>query len=417
MKKLKVNNTILIVSGMIVGMIAGYFFKDIMINTKFIGDIFLRLIQMSVGILIMGSVIESIGSLKMCEFKRIGTKAFICFGITTTFATIMGVFLANILKPGIGINYTSDLTSDIVGSQDSIGTIITNFFPNNIVSSLSNGNTIQIIVFSLLFGIALSILCEKTKDDKLLKSIKNFNKILIIVIEIVMKAAPLGIFSLLGWVVGTYGFSVIIPLIKFLFTMALGTILLLSIYISFISIYAKVNPLKLIYKLIRMGIVAFTTTSSAIALPIKMEDSENKLGVSKNISNLVNPLGMSLNSDGLALFLSIACITIAQFFGIDMTINQQFIIIIMAILATLGTVVVPGGGLVALAIVLPTIGLPIEGVALLSGIDWFSGMFRTVLNVIDDALVSLTIAVNENEFDRNIFENNFTNISKKITAI
>ena len=100
-----------------------------------------------------------------------------------------------------------------------------------------------------------------------------------------------------------------------------------------------------------------------------------------------------------------------------MTINQQFIIIIMAILATLGTVVVPGGGLVALAIVLPTIGLPIEGVALLSGIDWFSGMFRTVLNVIDDALVSLTIAVNENEFDRNIFENNFTNISKKITAI
>lgn len=166
-----------------------------------------------------------------------------------------------------------------------------------------------------------------------------------------------------------------------------------------------------------MGIVAFTTTSSAIALPIKMEDSENKLGVSKNISNLVNPLGMSLNSDGLALFLSIACITIAQFFGIDMTINQQFIIITMAILATLGTVVVPGGGLVALAIVLPTIGLPIEGVALLSGIDWFSGMFRTVLNVIDDALVSLTIAVNENEFDRNIFENNFTNISKKITAI
>lgn len=413
MKKFKLNNTILIFLAMILGMVAGYFFKDFMINTKFIGDIFLRLIQMSVAVLIMGSVIESIGSLKIKELKRIGRKTFICFATTTILAALVGVFLANIIKPGVGINFASDLSTNIVGSKDTIGTIITNFFPNNIIASLSTGNTIQVIIFALLFGVAISIITEKTNDTKILELIKSFNQVLVKVIEIVMKAAPIGIFSLLGWAIGTYGFTVIFPLFKFLLTLALGAFLLLALFITVVSSYAKVNPLKLVSKLSRMGIVAFTTTSSAITLPVKMKDSEEKLGVSKGISNLVNPLGMSLNSDGLALFLAIACITIAQFFGINMTIQQQFVVVIMATLATLGTVVVPGGGLVALAIVLPTVGLPIEGVALLAGIDWFSGMFRTLLNVIDDALVAFVISVNENEFDRNIFDNSNIEISSE----
>lgn len=157
--------------------------------------------------------------------------------------------------------------------------------------------------------------------------------------------------------------------------------------------------------------MAFTTTSSAITLPVKMADAENKIGISKRISRLVNPLGMTLNSDGLALYLAIACITISQFFNINMTISQQVTIVVMSTLATLGTVVVPGGGLVALAIVLPVMGLPLEGIALLAGIDWFSGMFRTVMNVIDDVIVALAIAINENEFDREIFLSDEVNLS------
>lgn len=142
-----------------------------------------------------------------------------------------------------------------------------------------------------------------------------------------------------------------------------------------------------------------------------MADAENKIGISKRISRLVNPLGMTLNSDGLALYLAIACITISQFFNINMTISQQVTIVVMSTLATLGTVVVPGGGLVALAIVLPVMGLPLEGIALLAGIDWFSGMFRTVMNVIDDVIVALAIAINENEFDREIFLSDEVNLS------
>ena len=139
-----------------------------------------------------------------------------------------------------------------------------------------------------------------------------------------------------------------------------------------------------------------------------MEDSENKVGISRRVSRLINPLGMSLNSDGLALYLALSCLTIAQFFHVDLSLQQQFVIVIMSTLATLGTVVVPGGGLVALAIVLPTAGLPIEGVALLAGIDWFSGMFRTTLNVIDDVLVALIVAYSEGEFYRDIFDETVT---------
>ena len=197
---------------------------------------------------------------------------------------------------------------------------------------------------------------------------------------------------------------VIVPLIKFLLAFAIAASLILVSFITITATIVKVSPLKLAKKLSRMGVMAFTTTSSAVTLPVKMEDSENRIGVSKRVSRLINPLGMSLNSDGLAIFLALSCLTIAQFFGIEMSIQTQFTVVIMSTLATLGTVTVPGGGLVALAIVLPTVGLPIEGVALLAGIDWFSGMFRTVLNVIDDALVALVVAHSENEFDREIFD-------------
>lgn len=404
MKKFKISSTIAIFIAMILGMVAGFLFKDVMLNAKFIGDIFLRLIQMSVVLLIMGSVIEAIGSLKLGDFKRIALKAFLCFAMTTILAAICGVIFANIFKPGVGITFNEELTTTITTMEEPITTVITNFFPNNIISSLANGNTIQVIVFALFFGVALSKVNESEKAKGLLDIVKTFNKVLIKVIESIMKLAPIGVFSLLGWVVANYGLAVILPLVKFLLTLAIGTVVLLAVFIAITSIRAKVSPIKLIANISKMAIVAFTTTSSAVTLPVKMEDSENKLGVSKKISNLINPLGMSLNSDGLALYLAIACVTISQFFGVEMSIQRQLVIVIMAVLSTLGTVVVPGGGLVALAIVLPTIGLPIEGVALLAGIDWFSGMFRTVLNVVDDALIALNISIEENEFDRVIFE-------------
>ncbi len=404
MRKMKLNGTAAIVIAMILGIIAGSLFSDFMVSKKFVGDIFLRLIQMSVVILVMGSVIEAVGSLKMKALGRLGGKSLLGFVFTTLVAATVGILLSNLIQPGSGIIYNGELTTTTTATEQTLAEMITGFFPNNIIDSLASGNTIQVIVFAILFGIAIILINEQTGDTKILRFVQSINQVLLKLIKIVMNLAPIGIFSLLGWAIGSYGLAVIIPLFKILLTIIVACLVILSIFILITATYARVSPLRLTKKMLHMGIVALTTASSAITLPVKMEDSENKIGISKEVSRLVNPLGMSLNSDGTALFLAVACITIAQFFGMDLSLQAQFKVVIMATLATIGTIVVPGGGLVALAIVLPTVGLPIEGIALLAGIDWFSGMFRTLLNVTDDVLVALVVAVSEDEFNREIFD-------------
>lgn len=403
--QLRNNTTLQIFLAMMLGIVAGLVLPELMVELKFIGDIFLRLIQMGIILLVMGSVIEAIGSLHRKEIGNLGLKALFGFALTTISAAVVGIVIANVIQPGAGIVYNEELTTSIKATDKTIAQIITDFFPSNIISSIGSGSTIQVIVFAILAGLASSIISESNPNNTFLNNIKSLNEILLQVIKLVMRIAPLGIFCLLGWVIGYYGIQVILPLFKFLLAFAIGMTLILAVFIFITATIVKVSPLKLSKKLLRMGVMAFTTTSSAITLPTKMADAEERIGVSKRVSRLINPLGMSLNSDGLAIYLALSCLTIAQFFNIEMSIQQQFIVVIMSTLATLGTVTVPGGGLVALAIVLPTVGLPIEGVALLAGIDWFSGMFRTVLNVIDDVLVALLVAHSENEFDREIFEN------------
>ncbi|UZW14156.1 dicarboxylate/amino acid:cation symporter [Clostridium pasteurianum] len=401
MKKISIVK--LIVLAMILGIIGGILIGKPIGNIKFLGDIFLRLIQMSVVILIMGAVIEAVGSLDPDELGRLGSKTLIGFLVTTVIAAAVGIILANVISPGSGITGMNNLHSDVKLVNQSFADIIVNFFPKNIMESLSSGNTIQVIVFAILFGLALSILGKKEGNNAILNFVKQVNITLTYVIQIVMKSAPIGIFALIAWVVGTTGIKVIVPLAKFLLAMGIGTVGIIIVTILITALYAKISPIRLATKFYRMGIVAFTTTSSAVTLPVEMEDAENKMGINKRVSRLVLPLGMSLNSGGLALYLALACLTVSQFFNINLSMPQQITVVVMSTLATLGTVVVPGGGLVALAIVFPTMGLPMEGIALLAGIDWFSGIFRTVLNVFNDVIVAFFIAVNENEFDRETF--------------
>lgn len=405
MKKFFSSMTNQIMIAMILGMIIGLLVGPAIAPIKVLGDIFLRLIQMSVVVLIMGAVIEAVGSLDPRELGRLGGKMFAWFMGSTLFAAAFGILGGYLIKPGQGLNI--ELASDyaVRTADQTIPEMITNFFPTNIIESMASGNMIQVIVFALLFGLAISFIVKDNPNNTLLKVIVDFNEVILQVVKFVMKMAPIGIFALLAWVTGTIGVKVILPLVKFLLVFAVCAILHLIFVVFVSSAYVRANPLLLFKKLRKMTIMAFTTTSSAITLPTKMEDSENKLGVSKRISNLVNPLGMALNSNGLSMYLALACITLAQFYGQNLSLGTIIQVVVLSTLACLGTVVVPGGGLVALAIVVPAIGLPPESIALLAGIDWFSGMFRTVLNVDIDALVSMLIAHDENELDRSILEN------------
>jgi len=387
---------------MVLGMVIGLIVGPAIAPVKVVGDIFLRLIQMSVVVLIMGAVIEAVGSLDPKELGKLGGKIFAWFMALTALAAALGIGLGYIVKPGAGLNMDMGATA-IAASEQTLSEMIVGFFPTNIIDAMAKANMIQVIIFSILFGLSLSVIGKQDKDNVVLNFIRHFNVAILNVVKMVMNLAPIGIFSLLAWVTGTIGVKVIVPLAKFLGSMAIGTVIYMVFLILISAAYAKVSPVRLAKHLWKMTVVAFTTTSSAITLPTKMEDSEIKLGVSKRISRLVNPLGMALNSNGLSLYLSLACITLAQFFGMEMSMIELVRIVVLSTLACLGTVVVPGGGLVALATVLPAMGLPPESIALLAGIDWFSGMFRTVLNVDSDALVAMIIAVDEKELDYDIF--------------
>lgn len=401
LKKINMTNQIMIamVLGIIVGLVVGPSIAPI----RVLGDVFLRLIQMSVVVLIMGAVIEAVGNLDPKELGKLGGKMALWFMGGTLLAGTLGIILGFVIRPGAGLDVTLDSAASFDAGGEGLTEVLLGFFPENIIDAMASANMIQVIIFSLFFGLSISMLSVNHDLSSLKNGIEQFNLVILQIIKTVMKIAPIGIFALLAWVTGTIGFAVIIPLAKFLLTMGIGTIIYMIIWIVATAAYVKVSPVQLGKNLWRMTVVAFTTTSSAITLPIKMEDQERKLGVSERISRLVGPLGMAMNSNGLALYLSIAAITLAQFYGLDFTVMNAVQTVALSTLATLGTVVVPGGGLVALAIVIPSLGLPLESIALLAGIDWFSGMFRTVLNVDADATIAMILAYDEGELDYDIF--------------
>ena len=402
MKKLTFSNTMIIAT--ILGFLAGIIFKDFMTNFKFLGDIFLRLMQMSVVLLIMGAIIESVGALKPKDLGTLGLKTIVMFLITTVVAASVGILVVNLIQPGEGVigvlpqEYTGNLF------EGNVVDLMVDFVPRNIMASMSSGNIIQVIVFAIFFGLAISFLQENEDVWKIYQFIQSLNVVIMQLIKIVMKFAPIGVFALLANITGTIGFAVVVPLFKFLLSMFLGSFLVIVLFLGLIWIYAKINPFSFLKKIKNSIIVSATTTSSAISLPIQMEDCEERLGISRRVSRLVNPLAMTLNSDGLALTISIACIMIAQFYGIQLSLSQQIVIVAVSTLTTMGNLLVPGGALVAIAIAFQMVGLPLEGVALLAGVDWFAGIARTLLNVIDDILVAFYVAVSEKEFNREIFD-------------
>lgn len=401
MKGIRISMTKQIMIAVLAGAAAGLLFGEKIKEVRLLGDIFLRLIQMSVVVLIMGAVIEAVGSLKPQELGRLGAGILFWFSVSTVMAAAIGILLGRLIAPGAGISMGAAAGGNM-GAESSISQIILELFPENIISAMARADMIQVILFAVLFGLALAMVREQQGDSPLMGLIKEFNQVILKMVQMVMKTAPLGIGALMAYTTGTAGASILLPLAKFLGAFALGTVLHLGVCIVYTAVSCKTGVGNLARKLCPMTLVAFTTTSSAVSLPVKMKDSEEKLGVSKRISGLVNPLGMTLNSNGLSMYLALACLTISQIYGMQPDMGMLIKVVALSSLACLGTVVVPGGGIMALTIIVPGLGLPMESIALLSGIDWFSGMFRTVLNVDIDALAAMLVAKKAGELDREV---------------
>lgn len=400
--KLKLNLTMQIIIGMVLGIILGAVLGPKIADIKVVGDVFLRLIQMAVIPLIFFTVIAAIGKLPIKQLGRLGMHIVLWFTITTLIAALAGLILGWLFHPGVGLHLTLDtaLTKEITGDKVSSTDMILGFFPTNIFDALAQGNTIQVIIFALLFGFVLSKANNNQQYNQILTGLQQLNQLLVSLIQVVLRLAPLGIGALMAAVTADNGLKVLIPLIKFLGIFGLGTLLFLIGLFVMIMLRAHLSLRTVMHGFSNILLIAMTTTSSAASLPVEMHDAEKRLGVSKEISELVLPLGMALNSNGLAMYLALACVTMTQFYGLSLSFMMMLKIVLLAIVACLGTVAVPGGGLVALTIIVPALGLPLESIALLAGIDWFAGVFRTILNVVGDTTTAIMIAADEHELSQ-----------------
>lgn len=399
----KVSMITQIVIAVILGVAFGLLLPKIGVELKIIGDAFLRLMQMAIPVLILGQIIQAVAGINPQELTKLGGKTIAVFGISSFLAAIWGVAMAVVFNPGRGIDLAGAQDLGIQTQEITPAETFLNFLPTNIFDSLSKGSIIQIIVFALFFGIGLNRYIQSKPESKLFELIIDFNEVIINVIRYVMLVAPLGIFALIASTISNLGLQIILPLIKYLLVYATASLLFMGLWILMITIYCKVNPIQLVKNMKNMTVMALATTSSAITLPIAMEEAHEKLGLSDRITNLVLPLGMSLNSNGSAMHMALTVMTISQMYQMDFDLSKMITVAITATFVSLANAVVPGAGLVSLAIIVPQLGLPIESIAIFAGVEWFVGMLRTFLNVNSDVYSAIVVARSVNEIDYEVF--------------
>ncbi|MGI5836903.1 MAG: dicarboxylate/amino acid:cation symporter, partial [Chloroflexota bacterium] len=272
----------------------------------------------------------------------------------------------------------------------------------NPVDAMARADMLQIIVFALFLGVAMAMVGDKAAGLRSL--FDQANEVILKLVGIVMGYAPFGVAALMAWVAGAIGFSIMVPLAKYLVGVAIGAILHAAIIYSLIvGGIGGVNPVRFFKNAVEFMAVAFSTCSSAAALPLNMAAAERKMGVPRSIYGFSLPLGATINMDGTAIYMGVATVLIAQFFGVALTIEQQFTVIMTATLASIGAAGVPGAGLIMMSLVLTAIGLPLEGIAIIAGVDRIADMFRTTLNVTGDAAVTVAVARTEGMLDREIY--------------
>jgi Na+/H+-dicarboxylate symporter len=399
----KISMTVWILVSTVGGVVFGSLAGPWAANVKFIGDIFLRLIQMTVVVMVMTAVIGAVGGLQGKGLGRMGFHTFKWFLLFTVFAASLGLMIGRLVQPGAGVELINPLTVTAAPEQKSVQDTILGFFGTNIISSMAAGTMIPCIVFSIIFGLAISKHRAATGSTLTFDWIKDLNKVVMRIIQMVMQLAPLGVFCLLANVAGAIGFKVVIPMVKYLLCLAIGDAIMLIIYCVFAGARCGVNIAKMPGKFAKMSLIALTTTSSAITLPTKMEDSVKKFGVSRKVSDFVGPLAMSMNSSGAALCNVVVINFLAQISGTQLTSYQLVMGILLSCMLCMGTITVPGGFVVTATFLAVSLGLPPEAIALMLGVDWFAGMFRTLLNVDADVIVALLVANSEGELDRDVY--------------
>lgn len=383
-----------IIVAFILAIIVGMIFKEDAKHVQPFGDLFLRLIKFIIVPLILSTIIvgvTSAGDVK--KLGRLGGKTMMYYLVTSFIAISLGLFVGFMFSPGTGADVT---VSDKFASNETEGVVQTllHIIPTNPVESLVSGNMLQIIFFAIFIGIGIILIGEK--GAPVAAFFDGLAEIMYKVTGIVMVLVPLGVFGLLAPIVGEHGLSVLLPLMKLIVAMLVACIIHVGIVYSLaVNSFGKLHPITFFKGVFPAATVAFSTSSSAGTLPVTMKCTEENLGVSKETSSFVLPLGATINMDGTAIYQGISVVFIAQYFDTTLTFAQIGMVALIATLASIGTAGVPGAGLVMLTMVLAAVNLPLEGIALIAGIDRILDMMRTSVNIMGDASAAVVVDASE----------------------
>ena len=406
-----------ILLGMVLGIILGLILNSLggadpdktpiiswFVNNVFdvVGQVFVISLKLLVVPLVFFSLV--CGSASMGEDVKMGQvalKTVSLYLMTTAIAVSLALTIANIVDPGVGIN-TSEAANYVAKEAPSFKDVFIGIFPSNPFKAMVEGNMLQVIVFAILVGI--SILQAGESGSKVLRGCQMISDVIMRMVSILMNLAPYGVFCLLAKLFTGQGFSAIVNLALYFGTIVFVLLLHASVvYTTIFTIFTRLNPLTLFKNMRPAMLFAFSTSSSNATMPITLNVAKNRVGAHNSIASFTVPLGATVNMDGTAIMQGIATVFIAQAYGLDLSMTEYFAVIATATLASIGTAGVPGVGLITLAMVLQQVGLPVEGIGLIIGVDRLLDMLRTVVNVSGDGMVTAVVANSEGRLDKTIF--------------
>ncbi|RUM57167.1 MAG: dicarboxylate/amino acid:cation symporter [Persephonella sp.] len=382
-KALSIENLTFI--AIVLGVVAGIYLKDIVIHLKLLGDAFLNLLKMITIPLIFASIFVSIASLSSIrDLKNLGLKAFSYYLSTTFLAVLTGLIVVNVVnfEPVSNVN----VNESIEHKPFTIEALIKSFIPSNIFQSLADGKVLHIIIFSMLFALAVLTL-EKTKKELITNFFDGVNDAMLTIAKWIINMSPIGVFALISYIVAEKGPDAILSLWEYVLVVIVGLFIHAFVNLSLIGfLIGKFNPYKYFLKVKEAVLIAFSTSSSSATLPVSLEVAEKKANIDKKTAGFLLPLGATINMDGTALYEAVAVMFVASTYGMELTLIEQIIVFFTASLAAIGAAGIPSAGLVTMTLVFSAVGIPLEGIALILVVDRFLDMLRTATNVWGDLI-------------------------------
>lgn len=396
-----------VVLGLVLGIITGLWMGAEAAQFKFLGTIFINLIKMVVVPLIFLSLVAGITSMgDGSNFKRVGIKGLSAYMLTAAFAVILGIAAGIVFEPGIGLQvnieeFSGSVPSGVVAPPETLTGFLMNLISTNIFQSFAEGNLLQVVVFAVMFGLTMNMMGGRAANAR--ETIQDFAAIIFKMIEYIVRLAPLAVFGFMAWSVGTQGTEIVRILINLVVAVLAACLIQYLLFGVFIAVFARMNPVPFYKKLVTTQLMAFSTSSSKATLTTAMREVQTKLGVSEQSSHFLLPLGACINMDGTAIYLAICTCFFAQFFGIDLTLADYAVLLLTCTLGSIGAAGIPSGSIIFMGMVLHSVGLPIEGIGLLLGVDRVLDMVRTTINITGDCAITMIVDRTENTLNESIY--------------